>query len=165
MLRAAQLKGGDRMSYASMLEKVEIFDELGRDRLERVSDICVEHRYEQGDHIFEQLDASDGLYIILSGEVDILIDQRSLAMPGGAPAPVPVARLRRGQSFGEVALVDKGVRTATARAAAPDTRLLMIRRDDLMELCREDCELGFALMRNLAGDLALKIRQTDMRMR
>ncbi|HEX9372949.1 MAG TPA: hypothetical protein VF897_18185 [Roseiflexaceae bacterium] len=41
----------------------------------------------------------------------------------------------------------------------------MIRRFDLMAICREDCELGFILMRNLAADLALKIRQTDLRMR
>ena len=41
----------------------------------------------------------------------------------------------------------------------------MLRRADLMELCREDFELGFILMRNLAADLALKIRQTDLRVR
>jgi CRP/FNR family cyclic AMP-dependent transcriptional regulator len=154
------------MSYTSLLEKVEIFDELGKEQLERISDICVEHRYEQNDVIFEQLASSDGLYVILSGEVDILMDQGSFSASEHAPvAPMAIARLRRGQSFGEVALVDEGVRTATARAATPDTRLLMLRRDDLMELCREDYELGFTLMRNLAGDLALKIRQTDLRIR
>jgi CRP/FNR family transcriptional regulator, cyclic AMP receptor protein len=150
------------MSYASLLERVEVFDELGKDRLERISDICAEHRYNQGDLIFEQHSASDGLYVILSGEVDILMNQGGSGSPQAASKPI--ARLRRGQSFGEVALVDEGLRTATARAAAPDTRLLMLRRVDLMELCRQDYELGFVLMRNLAGDLALKIRQTDLRM-
>ena len=153
------------MSYASLLEKVEVFDELSRERLERVSGICVEHRYDQGQLIFEQNTASDSLFVILGGEVDILMDQASLTGQETNPAPVPIARLRRGQSFGEVALVDEGLRTATARAAAPDTRLLMFRRVDLMELCREDFELGFILMRNLAADLALKVRQTDLRMR
>ena len=37
------------MSYAYMLEKVDIFDELDKDRLERISSICVEHRYAEGD--------------------------------------------------------------------------------------------------------------------
>ena len=150
------------MSYASLLERVDVFDELGKERLERISDICAEYRYNLGDLIFEQHSASDGLYVILGGEVDILMNQGD---PGGAQgSPKPIAKLRRGQSFGEVALVDEGLRTATARAAAPDTRLLMLRRVDLMELCRQDYELGFILMRNLAGDLALKIRQTDLRM-
>jgi CRP-like cAMP-binding protein len=151
------------MSYAHLLEQVEIFDELNNDRLGRISDICVEHRYGQGDLIFEENARSDGLYIILSGEIDIQVMPQAAAQ--GAATPVTIARLRRGQSFGEVALVDEGVRSASARAAASDTRLLLIRRADLLEICREDFELGFILMRNLAADLALKIRQTDLRMR
>jgi CRP-like cAMP-binding protein len=147
------------MSYAYLLGKVEIFDELDKERLERISQICVERRYDRGELVFEQNAKSDGLYIILSGEIDIQV-QASTSI-----APLTVARLQRGQSFGEVALVDEGIRTATARVASPEARLLILRRADLMELCREDFELGFLLMRNLASDLALKMRQTDLRMR
>lgn len=147
------------MSYAYLLERVEIFDELDRERLERISGICIEHRYNEGDIVFEQNTISDGLYIILAGAIDIQVQSASTG------APLTVARLQRGQSFGEVALVDEGIRTATARVGAPDTRLLLIQRADLMEICREDYELGFVLMRNLAGDLAMKIRQTDLRVR
>jgi len=147
------------MSYAYLLGKVEIFDELDKERLERISNICVEHRYDRGELVFEQNAKSDGLYIILSGEIDIQVQSSA------SNAPLTVARLQRGQSFGEVALVDEGIRTATARVASPEARLLILRRADLMELCREDFELGFLLMRNLAADLALKMRQTDLRMR
>ncbi len=147
------------MSYAYLLGKVEIFDELDKERLERISNICVEHRYDRGELVFEQNAKSDGLYIILSGEIDIQVQSSA------SNAPLTVARLQRGQSFGEVALVDEGIRTATARVASPEARLLILRRADLMELCHEDFELGFLLMRNLAGDLALKMRQTDLRMR
>ncbi len=150
------------MSYASLLEQVDIFHELNDAHLERISDICVEHRYEQGDLIFEENAKSDGLYVILNGDIAIEAHARN---NGETPAATRIARLRRGQSFGEVALVDEGVRSAAARATAPDTRLLLIRRVDLIEICREDCELGFFLMRNLAVDLALKIRQTDLYMR
>lgn len=147
------------MSYAYLLEKGDIFDELSKDRLERISNICVEYRYEGGDLVFAQNAKSDGLYIILQGEVDIQVDRAS------GDEPITIARLRRGQSFGEVALVDEGTRSASARVAIDDTRLLLIRRIDLLELCREDFELGFLMMRNLAADLALKMRQTDLRMR
>lgn len=147
------------MSYAYLLENVDIFDELSNDRLERISSICVEHRFDRGELVFEQNAKSDGLYIILSGDIDIQVQSSE------SGAPLSVARLQRGQSFGEVALVDEGIRTATARVASAEARLLMLRRADLMELCREDYELGFLLMRNLAADLALKMRQTDLRMR
>ena len=76
-----------------------------------------------------------------------------------------VARLRRGQSFGEVALVDEGLRSASARAAQNDTRLLVIPRDKIVMLCETYPQLGYRLMYNLAADLAMKIRSTDLRIR
>jgi CRP-like cAMP-binding protein len=79
--------------------------------------------------------------------------------------PVTIATLRRGQSFGEVALVDQGLRSATARCAQHNTHLLLIPREKLMTLCDTYPQLGYRLMRNLAADLALKIRNTDLRIR
>ncbi len=74
-----------------------------------------------------------------------------------------VARLRRGQSFGEVALVDKGVRSASASAAQKGTRLFVVQRDKLIMLCETYPQLGYRLMYNLAADLAMKIRNADLR--
>ena len=79
-----------------------------------------------------------------------------------SPGPTTIATLRRDQSFGEIALVDEGFRSASARCAAPGTRLLVIRRDDLIQLCERDFEMGYLLMRNMAANLAFKIRQTDL---
>jgi len=64
-----------------------------------------------------------------------------------------------------VALVDQGLRSATARCAQHNTQLLIIPRQKLMVLCDTYPQLGYRLMRNLAADLALKIRNTDMRIR
>jgi CRP-like cAMP-binding protein len=76
-----------------------------------------------------------------------------------------IATLRRGQSFGEVALVDEGRRSAAARCTQHDTHLVIIPRDKLMLLCDTYAQLGYRLMRNLAADLAMKIRNTDLQVR
>ncbi|MDP2776194.1 MAG: cyclic nucleotide-binding domain-containing protein [Anaerolineales bacterium] len=76
-----------------------------------------------------------------------------------------VARLHRGQSFGEVVLVDEGRRSASARALQKDTRLLDIQRDKIIMLGETYPQLGYRLMYNLAADLAMKIRNTDLRIR
>jgi len=34
-----------------------------------------------------------------------------------------------------------------------------------VRMCRDDFEMGYILMRNVASDLALKIRQTDLMVR
>lgn len=154
------------MPYTPLLEQIDIFADLNPERLSRISSICTERRYEQGAIIFHENTKSDELYVILQGEVEIQVDPSTIGIPAEeSPGPTTIATLRRGQSFGEVALVDKGFRSASARCAAPSTRLLTIQRDDLIKMCQDDFELGYTLMRNVASDLAFKIRQTDLMVR
>jgi CRP-like cAMP-binding protein len=42
---------------------------------------------------------------------------------------------------------------------------VVIPRDKLMRLCDSYPQLGYRLMRNLAADLAMKIRNTDLQVR
>jgi hypothetical protein len=46
-----------------------------------------------------------------------------------------------------------------------DTTLVVIHRDRLVMLCESYPQLGYRLMYNLAADLAMKIRNTDLRIR
>ncbi len=154
------------MPYTHLLEQIEIFADLDNERLRRISAICTERLYEPGDVIFHENTQSDELFVILQGEVEIQVDPKMLGVSADeSPGPTTVATLRRDQSFGEIALVDKGLRSASARCAAPGTHVLAIQRDDLIELCHQDFEMGYLVMRNMAGDLAFKIRQTDLMVR
>ncbi len=150
-------------ALVNFLKQSDIFYQFTPTQLELVANLCQEIIFNAGDTIFRENSSSKELYIIAQGEVDILIN------PGvtGSEAEneAPVARLRRGQSFGEVALVDEGLRSASARAAQKDTRLLIIPRDKLIMLCETYPQLGYRLMYNLAADLAMKIRNTDLRIR
>jgi CRP-like cAMP-binding protein len=75
-----------------------------------------------------------------------------------------IGTLGRGQSFGEVALVDQGLRSATVRCATETCRVLEISRNDLLELLRNYPDIGFKVMYNLAADICLKFRQATYRM-
>jgi CRP/FNR family cyclic AMP-dependent transcriptional regulator len=152
------------MSHTPLLQQVEIFADLRPDQMERINAICAELRFQKGDIIFQENSTSDELYIILKGEVEIQVDPRTLGTTEKSD-PTTVARLRKGQSFGEVALVDGGIRTASARCSADNTQLLVLERTQLVAHCQHDFEMGYTLMRNLASDLALKIRQTDLMVR
>jgi len=152
------------MSLVPILRNVDVFYELTDAQLERIAAICQEKRCPAGTVIFDENSASDELYIVVSGEVEILVDPRMLGVEQG-PGPTTIATIHAGQIFGEVALVDQGLRSAAARCAAHDTRLLVIRREDLLRLCEEDYELGYRVMRNIASALAFKIRSTDILVR
>jgi len=154
------------MSFANILKQTDIFFELTPTQLELVASLCQERKCKAGDVIFEENAASDELYIIAQGEIDIQVDPTLVGTDNTKTSgPVTIATLRRGQSFGEVALVDQGLRSASARCSANNTQLLVIPRDKLIMLCDTYPQLGYRLMRNLAADLALKIRSTDLRIR
>ncbi len=154
------------MISTGFLRQNDIFFDLDESQLEQIASICREQGFGGGEMIFEENSGSDELYIIVRGQVEILIDPSLVSdRPEAAPHPTTIATLRRGQSFGEVALVDQGLRSASARSASHDTHLLVVPRDSLMALCEQHPDLGFRLMRNLAAELAVKIRSTDLRMR
>ncbi len=153
-------------SLVNFLKQSDIFYQFTPTQLELVANLCQEVVFSEGETIFEENSGSKELYVIAQGEVDILINS---ALVSGTPKTeqkeTVIATLRRGQSFGEVALVDEGLRSASARAAQKDTRLLIIPRDKLIMLCETYPQLGYRLMYNLAADLAMKIRNTDLQIR
>jgi CRP/FNR family transcriptional regulator, cyclic AMP receptor protein len=148
-------------NLVNFLKQSDIFYQFTPTQLELVANLCQEVSFDAGDIIFRENSSSKELYVIAQGEVDILINsnQRDTKDDTG------IAKLRRGQSFGEVALVDEGLRSATARSAQKGTKLLVIGRDKLVMLCETYPPLGYRLMYNLAADLAMKIRNTDLRVR
>jgi len=152
------------MQRINILREVDIFQDLSETQLERVAQICDERVCDIGAVIFKENTASDELYIIADGMVDIRVDPSILGIPSQAD-PTTITTLRRGQIFGEVALVDQGLRSASARCADNNTKLLVINRDDLISLCDQDFQMGYVLMRNIAADLSFKIRSADLMIR
>ena len=143
------------MSNVRVLETVEIFNDLNLAQLEQIYQICTEKICTKGTVIVRENTPSTEIYIIIEGEVEILVGTSSLT--GSRERRISI--LERGQSFGEVALVDEGLRSATVRGLTDTCRVLEISRNDLFTLLRQNPEIGFIVMFNLAVDLCLKFRQ------
>ena len=97
---------------------------------------------EQGETLFEQGDEGDALYAITNGTLEVSF----LAMSG---RKLSLTLMKPGEIFGEIALFDSGPRTATIAAAEP-SRVLRVRRTDVMEQIRQYPDLAVDLIR-LAG--------------
>ena len=152
-------------TIVNFLKQGDIFYQFTPTQLELVANLCQEATYQKDDLIFKENSSSKELYVIVQGEVDIFVDPSLVSAVDMSSENKTIATLRRGQSFGEVALVDEGLRSASACATQNDTRLLIIPRDKLIMLCDTYPQLGYRLMHNLAADLAMKIRNTDLRIR
>ena len=153
--------------YINILRQTDVFYDLTESQMEMVADLCSTATYKEGETVFEENSASDELYIIANGEVDISVSPVMVqpSSTGQAAHPLTITTLRRGQSFGEVALVDQGLRSASARCATKKVRMLIIPSEKLIELCDSNPDLGYRLMRNIAADLAFKIRGNDLAIR
>lgn len=95
-----------------------------------------------GDILFEQGDAGEALFALLDGELELSV----LSSTGRKHT---LDRLRAGAVFGEIALFDPGVRTASAHAVSPCT-LRRLRRADVLTQIQQHPELAADLLR-LAG--------------
>ncbi|HEX9921134.1 MAG TPA: cyclic nucleotide-binding domain-containing protein [Anaerolineae bacterium] len=153
------------MTNARILQQVDIFEDLTQSQLKIVDEICVEKAYNLGDVIFEENSPSREFYIIMDGQVEIQIDPDTIGDGTDAHQPSTIAVLRRGQSFGEVTIVDPAVRSASARCSSETCRVLVIDRQDFINILESDFQMGFVVMRNFAADLALKMRQTNLMVR
>jgi CRP-like cAMP-binding protein len=153
------------MDYVNILKRTDIFYDLSEEQLKLVAELCHEVHYRTGEMVFEEQSASDELYIIARGEIEILVDPSLIEAGSASPRPVTIATMRAGQAFGEIALVDQGLRSAGARSASEETRLLVIPRAKFLNLCDAYPELGYRVMRNVAADLALKMRGADLTIR
>jgi len=78
------------------------------------------HETVAGVDIITEGERGSGLFLILSGEVDVITG-------ASGPSPSKIARLKTGDLFGEMSLVTDQPTTATVRAAMPTTVLFLAR--------------------------------------
>lgn len=147
------------MKEAQILEIVDIFTDLNLDQLEQIFQICTQKSFKKGEVIVREHTPSTEIYIILEGEVEIILEKNGLKNT----QEKRVGILDRGQSFGEVALVDQGLRTATVRCLSETCRLLEIDRDHFLKFLKANPEIGFIVLYNLAADICLKFREASFR--
>ncbi|HEX5749324.1 MAG TPA: Crp/Fnr family transcriptional regulator [Archangium sp.] len=139
------------MSYSELLSQVPLFSSLGSDDLERLSASLQPRRYERGEIIFHQGDVGTDLYIIRKGEVTIRLssaDGREVAL----------ALLRRGDAFGELALLDEAPRSTDA-VAREETALLALNRKDFQKFLEERPQVVPTLLAELSR-LVRRVTQT-----
>lgn len=137
------------------LKQIEVFHGLNADQLQQIAAITRREAYQSGDVIIEQNAAGDTMYIIARGQVEILKRDSYGDMH-------TALFLGEGQIFGELALLDQGLRSATVIANEDPTVLYALDRDTFESLCRGDTALGYHLMRNVALDLAFKLRHHNL---
>jgi CRP-like cAMP-binding protein len=130
------------------LENVPLFRGCGPDVIERLADVIAEIEFGSDQIIVQQGQVGNGLYIIVSGGARIVAGGDELA------------RFGPGDFFGELSVIDRQPRTATAYALG-DTTCLALAAWDLVAELERDPQLAMNLLVELAG----RLRSADAQLR
>jgi CRP-like cAMP-binding protein len=150
------------MSLTELLQRTELFADLAPEQVEKIVTLGREATYNAGDVIIQEGDPSDEVYVICSGMVEVEVVRGNIPDVPGPPQLSSLVRLGRGQVFGEMALVDRGARSATVQCVEDGTELFVVPRQDFWDLCDGDHHIGFVVMRNVAADLSFKLRHRNL---
>lgn len=142
------------MSISKLFKKVHLFSGLDAGDLERIGEISVWGEAEPGKLLIRQNTTGTEMYVIASGAVQVFIE--------GFADEQSIVVLGRGQVVGEMTLVDHGYRSASVRVTEEGCTYYLIEREDMEALCGEHEHIGYAIMRNLASDLAFKLRHRNL---
>lgn len=132
------------MEKILFLRKVPIFDGLSPDELKAISYTLTEEEVSPDQVVFRQGDIGDRMYIIVSGKVAVVRET-----PSGEET---LATLRPMDFFGEMAVFDNDVRSATVKAMTPAV-FLVVHRERLNQLMGESEEIGLQVIRVLSSRL------------
>jgi len=127
---------------AGFLAKVPLFKELKGRQLESLAQSIVTHDYAAGQSIVTQGESGVGLFIILSGEAEVVHVRTD-----GTRAVVNV--LGETDYFGELALLTEGPRTASVVATQP-TQCLVLTRWNFLATLKADAEMAVAILEEMA---------------
>ena len=98
--------------------------------------------YAPGEPVVRQGDVGDCMYVVQSGEVEVV---------HGTPAgEQSLAILKAGEVFGEMSLFEHEARSATVRARG-EARVLKVDKRTLMRRMTEDPMIGFVLLETLCA--------------
>jgi serine/threonine protein phosphatase PrpC len=130
-----------------VLKGMPIFRYLNYKELVRVMNITEVRRYKGGETIIKEGSAGEELFILLDGAVRLHKDETF------------ITSLTRGDHFGEMSLLDRAPRSASASADS-DSRLLTIKRKDFYDIIRNESKLSVKLLWSFVQVLTQRLRKT-----
>ncbi len=132
----------DKMLF---LRRVSIFSAMTLEQLRVLSTHLEEQHFLRGEVIFEAGDFSQDLYIVVNGQIRIIIEY-------GTANERTINTLGEGAFFGEMAIFEGAPRSATA-VTEQEAELLVLAPDKFKQTIYQKPDMAFEIFRELSGRL------------
>ena len=139
------------------MKRIKLFAKLTDSELGQIEKVSRRIEIKKGEEIFAEGSHADSLFLILSGLVKVVRkDEYTLAED-------TIVILGAGDSFGEMAVIDNDVRSATV-IALEDTQLLKIGKKPLDELFKRNTSIALKLYKSFVHLLCDRLKETNKRL-
>jgi CRP-like cAMP-binding protein len=121
----------------AVIAMVPLFESLSKRHLKKLAGLTSAVEFDAGDVVIQEGEPGDAFFVTVSGQAKVT--------SGGKT----VHRLIPGDHFGEISLLDGGLRSASVVAETP-LSLLRLPRASFLKLVKDDADLARALLASLA---------------
>ena len=142
------------MAVVDSLLGVELFAGLSAEQRRQVASIAQERRAAAGETLFRLGEPAEALYVIQRGRVDLTFPLQVM----GETREVRFQSFEAGRTLAWSALVPPHRLTMSA-SATTDVELLVLERQQLLDLLEREPLLGRLVMSNLAGVVAARFHE------
>ncbi len=140
-----------------ILAELDFFSDLDYTSLSQLSNLFEERIFNYNDRIFEEDSLGQSMLVIISGEVRITqVSEDS--------SEEALIILKKGNLFGEMALIEEMPRSATAIAHS-NCVILEINRDKFVNFINKNPENGVKILWKLTKTLSSRLRETDNKLK
>ena len=128
-----------------LLRNISMFSNIEVSKLKLLAFASDWLTFEAGDTLFRQGEMGDTAYVIIEGEVDILVE--------GDEGPVLISKRGKNDVIGEIAIFCDVPRTATIKASSSEVVTLRIAKDVFMQIVNSHPAVAVEIIRILADRL------------
>lgn len=136
----------------TFLAKVPLFQGLSNRQVKQLAKRFVRRTYQKSETIVAQGKGGVGLFTIVSGKAEAIV-----ASDSGEKTVVNT--FGPNDFFGEIALLDRGPRTASV-IATEETECMILSQPEFIAVLKHDAEMGVVIAQELANRLRKYIQAT-----
>jgi hypothetical protein len=126
-----------------LLRGIEIFETLSVSELAAVSSVTEEQVYPPGEIVIKEGNTGETMYLIIKGEVSVIKGH-------GGDHEIELDRISAGDYFGEMALFEDVLRSATIRTEQ-ESHFLVLHKQEFKEIVREYPQIALTICKVLSG--------------
>ena len=141
------------LNIRDYLKKVPVFNDITERDLKRIERYVIRRKFLTNEYIFREMEPGAGMYIIVSGEVKIQLENGKQIKE--------LACLKEGDFFGEMALLDESPRSASALAVSDKVELVSFFRGDLLKVIEEYPNIACKILWNIGSVISERLRKNN----